>query len=95
MRKITNEAIRAFEGNTNFKSGNTQVVADCTGTYLYLWGNNIARKCGNRLQINLCGYNTVTTRERLNGLQGVSLTTRKGQAILNGQNIPSCEWIQV
>ena len=51
MRKITDEAIRAFEGNKNFK----QVIADCTGTYLYLWGNNIARKCDNRLQINLCG----------------------------------------
>ena len=98
MRKITEQAVRAFENNRNFKSGNTQVIyePDRGVARMFLWGNEIARKFNNgSLYISLCGYNTVTTRERLNGLCGVSLTTRNGQAILNGVNIDHNAWVCV
>lgn len=97
-RKITMQAVRALENSKNFKSGNTQVTyePDREVARMFLWGNEIARKFDDgSLYINLCGYNTVTTRERLNGLCGVNLTTCKGQAILNGVNVKSNGWICV
>ncbi len=95
MRQITREAVAAFNRNENFKLSNTEVKADCTGTRLYLFGNLIARKTGNRLQVTLCGYNTTTTRERLNGLPGVKCLSRKGQAFINGKPVSNNEWVQV
>ena len=84
-RKITTQAVRAFYENKNFKLANTEVHADSTGTYLYLWGNLIAKKCGQRVSISLAGYNTVTTRERLNGLLKLvnkGVTTKQGRVYL-------------
>ena len=84
-RQITKEATRAFYNNENFKLSNTEVHADCTGTYLYLWGNLIAKKCGQRVSVSLAGYNTQTTRERLNGLLALidkKITTKKGKVFL-------------
>lgn len=52
---------------------------------MFLFGNMIAVRVGNRLQITTAGWNTVTTRERLNGLPNVSVTQRKGQLYLNGK----------
>ena len=98
MRKITEQACYALENSKNFKLSNTQVTyePDREVARMFLWGNEIARKFDDgSLYINLCGYNTVTTRERLNGLCGVSLTTRKGQPILNGTNVKSNGWICV
>lgn len=96
MRKITSQAIAAFNSGKNFKSGATQVNTRIGGTELVLHGNVIARRIdGEGLSINLCGWNTPTTRERLNGLGGVSVNTVKGQAFLNGNPIPSDGWMKV
>lgn len=87
MRKITKEAVKAFYGDYKFSSGNTTV--NDFGYFLH--GNKIAEhnslfnNDGNKLiNITLAGWNTNTTRERLNGLKGVHVTTKKGQAYLNG-----------
>ena len=84
-RQITKNAVRAFLLGENFKQSNTEVLADCTGVYMYLFDNLIANRVGNRLQITTAGWNTTTTRERLNGLPNVSVTQRKGQLYLNGK----------
>ena len=84
-RQITENAIRAFLLCDNFNQSNTKVHADCTGVRMYLFGNLIANRVGNRLQITTAGWNTATTRERLNGLPNVSVTQRKGQLYLNGK----------
>lgn len=94
-RQITEAAIRAFNNNENFSLSNTVVKADCTGTYLYLYSNLIARKVNNRLQVTLAGWNTNTTRERLNGLAGVCVTTKRGQAYINGKAIEDNAWVQI
>jgi hypothetical protein len=84
-RQITENAVRAFLLGDNFKQSNTEVHADCTGVRMYLFGNLIANRVGNRLQITTAGWNTATTRERLNGLPNVKVYQRKGQLFLNGQ----------
>lgn len=88
MRKITRSACDAFINGYNFKMANTEV--NDRGYFLH--GNKIAefesvfKNDGNKnFNITLAGWNTNTTRERLNGLPGVRITTKQGQAYLNGQ----------
>jgi hypothetical protein len=95
MRKVTQQAIAAFTNGKNFKDGNTEVQSGDGITHLLLHGNAIARKDAVALSINLCGWNTNTTRDRLNGLAGVSLSTKQGQAFLNGVAIPDNGWVKV
>ena len=89
MRNITELATRAFFNGENFKLSNTEVHADCTGVYLYLWGNLIAKRVNERVSISLAGYNTVTTRERLNGILrnfNKRITTKKGIVFIIDKN---------
>lgn len=98
MRKITRQACQAFENGENFKASNTTVTIDENGKYMHLWGHCIARQLNgntNSLEINLCGYNTVTTRERLNGLWGVNIHNKNFTPYLNGNEIPTNEWVKV
>ena len=95
MKKITEQAVSAFKSDRSFLSGNTQVRKNNGMTELLLHGNVIAKKdCGD-LWINLCGWNTPTTRERLNGLPFVSLRTKKGDVFLNGVLIADDKWAKV
>jgi hypothetical protein len=96
MRKVTSKAIAAFQAGKNFKDGNTEVYVYADGTAsLLLHCNEIAYKGIEGLRINLCGWNTNTTRERLNGLPNVRIHTKQGQAFLNGVAIPSDGWVKV
>lgn len=96
MRKITSEAVQAFKSGANYKKTNTEV--NRFGYFLH--GNKIAEwnslfKDGNKkINITLAGWNTNTTRERLNGLPNVKVTTKLGQAYLNGKAWDG-DWITV
>lgn len=96
MRTITSKAITAFRNAKNFRNGNTVVQSDGTTTHLLLHGYCIARNGPSTgLQVNLCGWNTNTTRDRLNGLPSVRIHTKQGQAYLNGNPIDSNGWFSV
>ena len=87
MRKITKESIKAFYNREPFKKSNMIVKNKEGKTYLKLFDNTIATLDEfNELFITTAGWNSVTTRERLNGLSGVRLGTKKEQLYLN--NIP-------
>lgn len=94
MRKITRDAVDAFYGGYNYKNSNTEVIHEGTATVYLLHNNGIARRINDKIAISLAGWNTNTTRERLNGLRGVKVTTKKGQAYLNGEKWDG-EWITV
>lgn len=87
MRKITADAVDAFNNEMNFKRANTEVEHDTrTGTtYLKLHGNTIARKRAGRLMVTNCGWFTNTTKERLNGLPNVSIHQKNHVWYLNGK----------
>jgi hypothetical protein len=97
MRKITEQACRAFQNGKNFKLQNTQVINDGVTVSMYLHGHKIACRelSTNNMQICLCGYNTVTTRERLNGLSGVNLRSKNFTPYLNGAEISCYDWVQI
>lgn len=63
---------------------------------LYLHGNQIARLDeSGRLFVTLAGWNTTTTRARLNALDGVNIRVRAGRPYLNGVEISESGWYLV
>jgi len=76
MRNITKQSVTGFMNSKAKKYGkNMEVVQmvdadfiDGTGYALRLWGNTIALRDDCQFFLTLAGHNTVTTRERLNGL---------------------------
>lgn len=78
-RKITEKAIYNFLHGHAFTLQNTSVIIDGDKVKLLLWGNCIAYYDKNEkgVYFSLCGCNTNTTRERLNGL-GLNVRTRAG-----------------
>ena len=82
-RKVTTEVVSAFLASRSRTVSNTST----DGSTLYLHGNAIAqRREDGVVWVTLAGWNTPTTRERLNGLPGVRVSTKRGQAYLN--NLP-------
>lgn len=81
MRKITKNAVEALLKNSSYQNGNTVVSKG----KIYLHGNLIAEKINNDLFIDTCGWLSNTTKERLNGLNGVSINQKNYKWYLNGQ----------
>lgn len=73
MRKVTESAAKAFQSVCAFRNSNTQVRCSDGEVVMYLHGNRIAyRKVDSSvLHVTCAGWNTVTTRERLNGLLSI------------------------
>jgi len=70
MRKIEREMIQAIIDNKDFSKANTRVEFDGDiRCYVYLHGHKIAQyNRGGSLLLNNCGYETNTTKSRLNAL---------------------------
>jgi hypothetical protein len=64
MRKVTEKIIRAFKNGESLTVGNTRT----DGQNIYLHGNKIAMRHAGMVLISTAGWNTVATRERLNGI---------------------------
>lgn len=87
MRKITNEAVNAFMNAKKYNSGNTKVDILPNVTIMSLFGNKIAYRYNDpekTLSITNCGWESNTTKERLNAINGVNISCKKGQWFLNG-----------
>ena len=81
MRKITKNSIQALIAGNHLCKDNTLVTEDT----LFLHGNPIIQVREDGVYIQTAGWNSITTKERLNGLPGVTVYTRKGQLFLNGE----------
>lgn len=68
MRKITEQATTAFRNGYSFKKDNTEVTVTAKGSNMYLHGHLIAKTENGSLFLNHCGWDTNTTKDRLNGL---------------------------
>lgn len=69
MKDITGQAVEAFFEGRAFKKDNTEVKVANDGVVLFiLHGGVISRRIGNRVEISTAQYDSVTTRERLNGI---------------------------
>lgn len=68
MRKITLKTVNAFMNGQNMTSGNVSVLATGNGIEYRLHGNLIARKDGELIYIKDAGWQTATTKDRLNAI---------------------------
>ena len=84
-RKITQESISAFLSGRTFKKGNMSVEFNASFWKLKLHGNTIATidPLG-VLCVSNAGWASNTTKERLNGLPGVSVNQKNWNWYLNG-----------
>lgn len=64
MRKITEKIANAFFAGDSLKIQNTET----DGRSVWLYGNEIARRTADGLEVSLAGWGTDTTRERVNGV---------------------------
>tara|TARA_B100000424_G_scaffold252326_1_gene228560 strand:+ start:1040 stop:1348 length:309 start_codon:yes stop_codon:yes gene_type:complete len=89
MRKVTEQIKNAFEQGTSLKVGNTKT----DGKTVWLHGNAIVKRDPDGLvRWSLAGWNTPTTRERVNGIANAGVHQVNFQAILNGQIINPFDW---
>ena len=89
MRKVTEQIKKAFEQGESLKVGNTRT----DGTSVFLHGNEIIRRdISGIVFATLAGWNTPTTRERVNGITGMSFHQVGFEACLDGQPISSTDW---
>lgn len=76
MRKVTQEIAEAFLRGSKKSIGNTMT----DGNAVFLHGNKIAERRETGLHLTLAGWNTSTTRERLNGIaQILNISARYNQ----------------
>ena len=70
MRKIESEMLSAIKGKRNWASGNTSVHynEEYHSSTVYLHGNLIAIVSNNDAELFDAGYQTVTTKSRLNAI---------------------------
>lgn len=94
MRKIEKEMQQALRNGRNFRRGNTAVIFNESGAKVYLHGNCIFSIRQGVKRFTLAGWNSVTTRSRLNAL-GVGVYQKNFTPIYNGVAINSREWYTV
>ena len=68
MRNIERQMIAAVKGNINWSKDNTSVIFEDGISSVYLHGNLIAEVDDNSIKLYDGGYQTQTTKSRLNAL---------------------------
>ena len=68
MRIIEKNMNQAIRNNSDFKSSNTEVVNIRGNAFVYLHGNHIATVSNNSIQIFDGGWQSNTTKSRLNAI---------------------------
>lgn len=89
-RKISDEIADAFLRGEKKKISNSST----DGKNLFLHGNKIAKIEGGKIYITTAGWNTTVTKERLNALPNVRVSTKNYQLYLNGEKWDG-DWIAV
>ena len=106
MRKIESQMIDAINANKNWKSGNTMVTTDDANiSRVFLHGNHIATIDDDSMMIMDGGWQSVTTKSRLNALcdafcykgeyvfqKDFTWYVRKFVGKINGENVFKTEY---
>jgi hypothetical protein len=90
MRQITRDIVNAFQNSRSLTIGNSRT----NGESLWLFGNKIAEIRRDGLWVSNGGWDSKTTKERLNGLSGVNVVQRSGVWLLNDR-VWDGRWVNV
>jgi hypothetical protein len=91
MSKIEKQLVAAILAGVSFKSGNTELVVykrsdGAIISTVYLHGNMIAQNgADGTWGFKLCGWNTPTTRSRINSIMGAVCKDNPGVHMVRGQ----------
>ena len=87
MKKITAQMRDAFLDGKPFRRDNTEVRVTDSSVSIYLFGNKIASRGieSSATLVSNCGWETNTTKERLNALPNVRIHQKNYQWYLNGE----------
>ena len=91
MRKVTKNIRNAFYAGRKLTIGNTHT----DGTAVWLHGNKIVERREDGVYATLAGWNTPTTRERVNGITGARFHQKDFTPHLNGTPVSATEWIKI
>ena len=101
MKKIEKAMCEAVNAQKSWKSGNTEVrvrksISGNIEVAVYLFGNKIMEQYEDgdgkvEMFFSLAGWNTNTTRSRLNAL-GIEVRQKKGEPMWNGGRINPYGW---
>mgnify|MGYP001194128454 CR=1 FL=1 len=92
MRKVTQQIKSAFESRQPLSVDNTST----DGNTIWLHGNAIVKRDASGFVIwSLAGWNTPTTRERVNGIVNAGVHQVNFEPVLNGHKIDSSDWFAV
>jgi hypothetical protein len=92
MLKIEKQIVQAIKDNKDLKVANSEVISCTNVADVYLHGNLIARIGETWMELFDCGYQTKTTKSRLNALLSAFgcpneyIFQRKGEWFLNYNN---------
>lgn len=73
-------AINFYANRPRHKDNTTVLMGYGQQVYMQLFGNIIAHKVGNAVIFNLCGWDSTTTRDRLNAL-GIPIRKHRGRLL--------------
>ena len=94
MRKIEKQIIDAIRNNKDLKVANSEVISYTNSSDVYLHGNLIARIGETWMELFDCGYQTKTTKSRLNallsafGMEGEYIFQKNFQWFIQYQGAP-------
>lgn len=94
MRKIEKQIIDAIRNNQDLKVANSEVISCSNVSDVYLHGNLIARIGETWMELFDCGYQTNTTKSRLNallqafGMEGEYIFQKNFQWFINYNGAP-------
>ena len=91
MRKVTNQIKEAFLVGKSLTVSNTRT----DGQSVWLYGNKIIEKRPDGIYATMSGWNTPTTRERLNGITNGSFNQKSSLAYFNDVEISPSDWVKV
>ena len=98
MRKIEAQLVAAISAGRDFRSGNTTLDNTDHGQIVRLHGNKIAQINGSTLCITSAGWETTTTKSRLNAILSALIPSARIHAkdftwklTSNGQTVDFCE----
>jgi len=97
MRKVTKQIAEALQRGVSKTVSNTSTFEG----NVYLHGNRIAQMhADGTVYMSLAGWNTPTTRERLNGIAEVlgikaRFSQKDFEPYFNGKPIGASQWVQI
>ena len=94
MRKIEEKIAYAVRMKKNCGCGNTTVECSNGNVWVRLHGNLIYKEFEGVKSFTLAGWNTVTTRSRLNAL-GVDVRQKNWEPVYDGKVISSYSWYNI